>query len=843
MKSLTDLGLSTAERDQLLSGLYEGRYNLLLGAGASYGALGSDGVELKDGETLSLQIAAQFALNLNSDERKKLPLTYEEAEFRDKAGLQSWLRRRFTGCQPTWQPQLFKFRWERIWTFNIDDVLDNSFESNRASNVHDDFISIDWKEKLKPLDSTPNSIQVVYLHGRASDLGGPLNGLIFSTGEYSQATRAFQQWHASFQTNYLEKPFIVCGASLAEEVDIAAAIREKNQSIANGIPSFLVSFNLDGGQVDRMRRLNLVPVICPLPDFFSILRHELTVYEKSLQTIASRLKPGTYERFLSQFRRLDTKDGATSAIEGTDFYGGDEPTWNDILQNYDAQFAQTVKAAGLLNKSVDRFAALLHGHSVSGKSVSLFRIAKAAMQQGYKPFLFRHQDGFHAESVADYLAADESAIVLVDDAASYLEAIGKTLILAKKSGTKARIFLTLRTPRIRGFRMDIQDEFRQEFRLGALNVNDLVNFVKKRRRATRLGKHVGESDSKIIKSLAQKCQSELLDCVSYIEFSEPIRERVREIVLSTMKTDDQRTLFAQVACVHRFGFSLPIRVALVSSSLQFNDFRNLLDGHLKTEGILVRDLSGIRLRHRILSEYAWTDSLSIEERYAAMSAITSALAPLINPDVIKSKSLEHILLREILDQEHVSKSIGSKALSFYEEHETVLGWSSRYWDQRALLESRIEGHFPKAYSYSQKAISLESHPFAYTSLGTICMRYCGNVLENNRMDAMKFFYEGEEALSKAWSLSAEKGRPYEHPFVTFFASATSLLKKTDPKNPEFESVLQLFRIWLQRAKDSSVFKTSQGQKRIKDVQATEIKESLRMKTGSDKKKGFKRHIR
>ena len=124
----------------------------------------------------------------------------------------------------------------------------------------------------------------------------------------------------------------------------------------------------------------------------------------------------------------------------------------------------------------------------------------------------------------------------------------------------------------------------------------------------------------------------------------------------------------------------------------------------------MRDSTGLRLRHRILSEYTWADTFTPDERYRAMSFVVAALAPLINPAVINAKGIEHLILREMLDQEAVSSSIGNSALDFYEEQEALLGWSSRYWDQRALLESRIEGHFPKAYSYSQKAISLERHP-------------------------------------------------------------------------------------------------------------------------------------
>lgn len=828
VKTLLDLGLTEDERNRLLRGLHEGKYNLLLGAGASYGCKGGDGVELKDGATLSLQIAETFNLNLNPDEAKKLPLTYEEAESSSKTRLRQWLRDRFLNCQPTWQHLLFRIHWQRIWTFNIDDVLEGAFLLDQSNNVFKDMISFDWKEKVTPLENTPDTLQLVYLHGRARDLGGALDGLVFSVPEYTQATRGQQQWHASFQTHYLESPFIVCGATLAEEVDLAEAIRAKNLSKATGFPSFIVSFALDEGQKERMRRFNLVPIACPLDEFFALLTQELCEHRKTADAVAARLKPGTYERFLAQFRRLDTKDTSTLAIEGTDFYGGDEPTWNDILRDLDTVFTPTEKAAAILDKSVDRFAVLLHGDSVSGKSASLLRIARIALSKGFKPFWFRHEEGFNADIAADYLSGDDRAILFIDDAANYLEAIGRTLQSAKRTGTHARLFLTLRNQRLRGFRIDVEDEYRHEFRLGRLHSRDLAHLVQRRRRASRLGKHIGNPDKKIIKDLERTCNSDLLDSISYIEFSEPIRQRVRKIVLAAMGTPIQRAQFSRVVCVHRFGFSLPIRAALAASGMQFRELQTLLDGHLKAEGILVRDERGIRLRHRILSEYSWTDLFTEDERYEAMSSVVNSLAPLVNPAVIRAKGIEHLILREILDQEQVSLSIGGKALVFYEEHEPYLGWSSRYWDQRALLESRIEGHFSKAYSYSQKAISLERHPFAFTSLGTICMSHSTSLVNSNRAEAMKYFYEGEEALTTAWNLATSSGRIYEHPFVKFFASAAHILRKLSPTDPEFETILQFHRIWLQRANDSPAFSTYYGKKRLREIQAMEMKATLRM---------------
>ncbi|RJG21412.1 SIR2 family protein, partial [Massilia cavernae] len=356
MKTLLDLGFTADERSLLLRGIHEGKYNLLLGAGASYGCVGGDGAELKDGATLSGQINDDFDLGLNPDEAKKLPLTYEEAIGAHKSTFRSWLRKRFTGCQPSWQSQIFQIHWERIWTFNIDDVLENAYDAGRDSNLVGEFLPFDWQDKVTPLESTPAAIQAIYLHGRASQLGNPSKHLIFSIPEYAAATRSFPGWHASFQTTYLEKPFIVCGASLVEEVDLAEAIRSKNQSSANGFPSILVSFSLDEGQKKRVRRYNLIPVVSPLNEFFTILTSEMVEYRKTADAVAARLKTGTYERFLAEFRRLEGVNTSSLVIKGTDFYGGDEPTWLDILNDRDVLFGSTGKAARMLDHSSARYA-------------------------------------------------------------------------------------------------------------------------------------------------------------------------------------------------------------------------------------------------------------------------------------------------------------------------------------------------------------------------------------------------------------------------------------------------------------------------------------------------------
>ncbi|EKO3961725.1 hypothetical protein F2K62_002981, partial [Vibrio fluvialis] len=688
--------------------------------------------------------------------------------------------------------------------------------------------NFNWKDNILPVEHSPNIQQIIYLHGRASEIGFNKQGVIFSVPEYATAARSFLQWHASFQTHYLEKPFIVCGASLDDEVDLAEAIRNKNESIANGFPSILVSFCLNESQKKRMRRYNLIPIEISLEEFFRILSSEVKEYKKSIDAIITSLKPGTYQRFVSQFRILEQTDLSTKAIEGTDFYGGDEPIWNDILRDLDSEFSSTKDAINMFDSGKKNYAALIHGANVSGKTTSLYRIAKHVLSKGFTPYFFTHENGLNIDAVLDFISKDERAVLFIDNASSFLEPISRILNLAKLNNSPSRFFISLRTNKLKGYRIDIPNEFQFEFKINPMKARDVVKFVQKRRKSSRLGRNISKSDSKIIKDIQKIYKSDLLDSLCYVEFSEPLRDRVRRLLSMSSLNEDQKGLLARVVCVHQFGFSLPLRAALFSSGLDFGEFNNLLNNGLNTKGILVRDQRGVRLRHRILSEYAWLDNFNVDERYNAMTEVLNVLGPLINPSVIRSKGIEHLIVREIVDEKHVSKSIGNESLRFYEEQEEILGWSSRYWDQRALLESKISGRFSKAYSYSQKAISLEKHPFAYTSLGTICMRHSLNLVSTDFSESMKWFYEGEEALTQAYNLSHETMQsPYEHPFVTFFATVQSLLNKVVDNKAEYRTILNLFSIWVSRAEESPVFYGVHGQKRLAKIKSSYVKANLK----------------
>jgi hypothetical protein len=323
----------------------------------------------------------------------------------------------------------------------------------------------------------------------------------------------------------------------------------------------------------------------------------------------------------------------------------------------------------------------------------------------------------------------------------------------------------------------------------------------------------------------------MLECLSQIEFGEGFRTRIAKYIKAELAERSDLGLIAAIACTHRFGFELPLRVAL-SYSRSVERFKKLLDAGVSSEGLAVRDTGGVRLRHRIVSEYVWRNILTNEERFAAIASVATNLAPLINPATIAAKSRPHRIVRELLDQAVLLEDVGLDARKLFDELEPYYAWSSRFWDQRALLEYRLE-NYGKAYSFSQKAVSLEKHAFAFTTLGTICLKESVRLLMTESVRAKQLYFEGVESLEFARRASERQGMSFEHPFVAFFSQTIKLVKNLPDDDPDFVAISEHWKVWLSNARGSDCFQGRYGAERLRDVEAMWMKLQLAREGGRE----------
>ena len=223
--------------DDVARGLMYGEYSLLLGAGASIGATGGNGRPLPTGVGLRDALMKEFEIE---DEGDPLPLSqlYDYLQRTRREQIHEFLRAWFTKCSPNWQQMLAEFNWHRIWTLNIDDVVETAYaEVGRPLEV------LAWHERFT--DRASDSIeQIIHLHGFAGRLlGAPTNdnSLVFSLSDYAREVANPRTWHRVFFDEFSANPFLVIGAQLVEEIDLIEALMPGNAaSDMTGFPSVVV---------------------------------------------------------------------------------------------------------------------------------------------------------------------------------------------------------------------------------------------------------------------------------------------------------------------------------------------------------------------------------------------------------------------------------------------------------------------------------------------------------------------------------------------------------------------------------------------------------------------------
>ena len=141
------------------------------------------------------------------DEILNLPRIYDAAKRKDSAGVQQFLLDWFTGCTPSWQDILVDFQWRRIWTLNIDDVIENVYKG-RGINV----ARFDWTSNHR--DTRDSTFQVIHLHGfldSEPEEAHKEQSLIFSFSEYASTLVDPRAWHAVFNSEFTDLPVYHCG--------------------------------------------------------------------------------------------------------------------------------------------------------------------------------------------------------------------------------------------------------------------------------------------------------------------------------------------------------------------------------------------------------------------------------------------------------------------------------------------------------------------------------------------------------------------------------------------------------------------------------------------------------
>lgn len=795
--SLTSLGIAAEDAELLFRALHDGAMNLLTGAGASYGAKGGDGVELRGGEDLARELNAKFALPNIAPDDANLQLVYGDiaAIPASRTKLAAFLARRFTNCAVTWQATLFDLPWKHIWTLNIDDTLQRAAPGGLSRKLN----SYSWNDPFRVRSLDGDDLQIVHLHGRASTIdpgSSEIRGIIFSLPEYASRSEITPGWHAEFRSEFVRKPFIICGSRLKDEYDLATVLAFGNRSRERGgCPSFVVLRDFAPGEVARFRRQGLIPVSSTGEQFFTVLRAEFNSWRRLHSSDSSYIHNAAIELH-SKFHRL--KLTVKLPERPIDFYSEAESQWYHITENLDAELPGLAESIGwLTDTSRLPKGCLVSGGPVSGKTTFALRIAHGLAERGYEVWNFRGEEEFESELLITYLESVRRCAFVFDDCADFSGAIRALINGAAAKNLPLRIIATSDKKRSRGVRFDLREAniFPMETEPVRREVFDRI--FEKRREKGRLGRCAGQNINAAWTEFKQHYNHKLLEWLESLEAAIPFQQALTRVLAGGLAGGAQlRAMVLATAAVHRSGYSLLFDHA--DSILGSHQIEEAVTPPSDLSSIAYLDEKGVRLRSHSFAARVWAES-TLDEKYRTTLHLARLLAPLVVPQTIRRRTYAYRTLRELMDCDAVRRDLRERANSWYEELLPALGWNARYWEQRALLALK-ERRDDIAYSYAREALSKQPRDaFPHTTLGTVCLNIA---IRRGGSVGLDRYWEGTRALDASRRLAIERANEWEHPYVTFFTYTI----RAYPLFPEAsERIASEWNRWMREAKQSRLF--------------------------------------
>jgi hypothetical protein len=786
-------GLGEPEWASFLRGLVRSDYHLLLGAGASMDSTDRLGRPLPSADALVRALVSDFAIPTVAD-GLTLGRAFDAAKGRrTEAGatLEAYLSERFLGCDPAeWYEGVTTSRWAALWSLNIDDVLQQAYIRSGAA-TEQTLTSHTWLDHFARPDPRRNQVQVVHLHGSATRLGAEgLDGIVFSILEYLRAVQHEHAWHHIFSDEFETQPFLVVGARLADEVDLAGILRRGNHAEQlTGQPSLVVLRDIDELQREEFASWGLRPVEATAKDFFDRVRVDLRTFESEFAAGTpgrpDRLEPEAF-RFLRQFTRLRVDPHADVSI-GHDLYAGHDPEWPDIVANRDAQFGVirpvTRFVQARLEGAVAQTVTTILGPAFSGKSVALLRVARELLRGPHDVYVFEGDERIDVDAVLWWLAHSDKVVLLFDGLADHCAELGVLSRRCKLADVRLVALGTERESRATPVFSQLSSEVMPPdgvFKLGRLSDHDIHELVGKLTDARRLGRISGESRRTQEDYFRRDSGRELVEGMARLESGSGFIERLTRQY--TGIEDSAHKAAYGIACIaYAFGHAIPISVLCSATGLSTERFIEAVALDKPLGEVLQLQGTKTRPRHRRLASLVVESVLNVDDRYQLSQVLAKNLAPYVTRETILQRTLPYRLARQLMNARVLIDWLDPRSIErWYDGLRTEYDWNARYWEQRAIASQRLNA-FDRAESYAAHAVEVHRDGFTLTTLGSILLRKAHAWAEPGTEGSWELYRRGNEALHQA----AERGEGrLELPYQAFFQNTLELVTAIGVPNPE-----------------------------------------------------------
>jgi hypothetical protein len=792
---MLDASVAVRVRDAL----FLQKYNLLLGAGVSLDSTDRRNAKLVGAEELRQQLCALTGARATS------PL-WRVAGLLTPDQVEANITARYLGCRagPTVR-ELTRFPWKTAFTLNVDDALENAYETEpkRLQSL----VPINYTREYETF-TNPQELPLVHLHGsvRLAE-----ERYVFSLQEYASLQRGINGWVHALSGLIVTEPFIIAGTALFEpDLEYFLAHRPSHSNVLARAPSILVEPYPDAGTRKDCARLNLTLVEATVIDFLEWVTNEFgpspsplalrqPAYQpRTLSAASSRAATAFWADF--HFASAPIGDRPQAPTKATAFHFGRPPTWDDIALCLDVPLKDQLPVIDEARRWAASMEAgeivCLSGHAGAGKTTSARRIATDLSAHRLQVFVVRATGGIDLESASEFLrTVADPFFIITDSLAEHGDQLIRLFNELQKIGKRVCIVGAERQYRMRLVRELLEDYPNKYFDIGRWRIEETTELIE---RYNGLGLVADPAAVQDARQFASKLSNETVSesvCRILNDFR-PLRPIVRSLWNDTFSSGRPAYLAVAIAFYcHPVGARRDIVLAEWAPDLL---------AELALPDAPLRLVSHPDADDYLIPANATLATLLVEEMAKAMPArlleiaakLANALAPYVTRHTIKQRTPEARLAGRLFDADGVLPDLlREHYASFYDLTFERWSWNSRYWEQRALLISKHD--IAMALQHARHAVAIERHPFPMTTLSQILF----SASVSAKLLRQEYFDEALELMAETLRIEArwERGRTrkayraiLDGALAYIRAGGTPLVRQTRFLSDTARDVLSLF---------------------------------------------------
>lgn len=709
------IDLTTYEMQFLLKQFEKANVVLFAGAGFSTDAISGAGQHPPLGADLAVKLAAACGWKHEGEE---LPVVFEQAQKHlGTRALDELLASLYQQCKPAaWHRLTASIIWHRIYTTNIDDVLEQVYAKGGAQSVEPIVCPAPY------IDPDPwlGSVQCVHLHGSVLDRSKPLT---FSIQEFAKQTVVTNPWYQALVEDMHSRSVLFVGTKLTEApFHHYLALREERPEGRKEVRAraFLVSPHVNAIMRRQLQDKGIVVVDSFAAAFFeSVVPHiharvaDRTAvlknrYPHHIRAIESGLLE-TQTSFLKQFELVS--DGPAEAVTRSHFFLGAEPTWQDIRNGVDAerQISEPLRVASAAAVSGLR-AIVIMGQAGSGKSTALRRACVELTRQGHIVYFLKSSDRLDMKAAGDVLQSLNGRHVFfaIDDAAFHIEAV--EALTKTTTGTINATFLLAERPHVISpslgairhlepivFEMPNLDQAECNRILDKLDSFGFLGTLKGRSRGEQLREFLGRSRKQLLVAMKEATSGRGFDAIISHEFFQ-------------LATDDARLAYTIACLVYQHG--TPVRRRHLLACLDGRDYERSAVLREQLLGVVVPWRENDELlspRHRVIAHLVVTEAAPLPVREAALRTYLSQIAGDVTPEAIRRRSPEYIGYRGLINFDGMLQLFGPAVDTIRGIYADMKGYyrdDFLFWLQYGKAELYFD-NFEEAENYLQQSIGMK----------------------------------------------------------------------------------------------------------------------------------------